>query len=269
METPSFWLSIGPLLVVNFFTITMLIIFAIISRKWPKNVEIEDRHSSMILGRWIREFWFWLTNPIFKFFIYFKISPNAISIMGTVVALLSGFCFAFGHIGLAGWVMVLGASLDFFDGRVARTLNRVTLAGSYIDSCMDRISEGLTMAGIVYLYRDSYIFWVAMAAFIGSQITSYTKAKGENMGVEYAGGMMQRPERIAYMGGGAIVAPMIAYFIYPLIGGKFPNISYLDLVGYVYMLPLIFVAFFSILASLNRIVKIMKLLDKKEFGSKD
>jgi len=269
MDRPSFWMSIGPLLVVNLFTITMLIIFAIISRNQPKTAEIEDRHSSLILGKWIREFWFWLTYPIYKFFIYFKISPNAISIMGTIVALLSGICFALGHIGLAGWVMVLGASLDLFDGRVARELNRVTLAGSYIDSCMDRISEGLTMVGIVYFYSDSFIFWVAMAAFIGSQITSYTKAKGETMGVEYAGGMMQRPERIAYMGGGAIVAPLMAYFIYPFTMVKWPDISYLDLIGYVYMIPLIFVAFFSIVASLNRIVKIMKLLDKKEFGSKD
>lgn len=269
MHLPGFWQTFGPLFGVNLFVILALITFAVISRSRPRTAEIEDRHSSMILGRWIREFWFWLTHPIFKFFLYFRVSPNAISIIGTVVAVFAAAAFATGRIGLGGWLMVMGASLDLFDGRVARANNQVTLAGSYIDSCMDRISEALTMAGIVFLYRDSLFFWIAMAALIGSQLTSYTKTKGETMGVDYKGGIMQRPERIVYLGAGAIITPMIAYLLYPVFVKLFPLPTYSTLELYVYLIPIAFVALFSIGTSLVRIVNIMKLLDKKQFGDQN
>jgi len=181
--------------------------------------------------------------------------------------MVSGAAFALGYVGFGGWVMVLGASFDLFDGRVARALDRVTLAGGYIDSCMDRVSEGLTLFGIAYLYRNTHGFWVVMVVFLASQLTSYCKAKGETMGIDYNGGMMQRPERIAYLGGGAILTPMIAYFLYPLLPPYFQGVSYLAFEGYVYLVPLGFVAVMATQTSVNRIVNIMKLLDKKQYGS--
>lgn len=269
MVVPSFWITMGPILAINSFVIACAIFFAFIYNRRPKTDEIEDRHSSIILNRWVREFWFWLTNPIFKFFIFFKISPNAISMTGGIVALFCAVAFIYGHFGLGGWLMVFGASLDLFDGRVARATNSSTLAGSYIDSTLDRISEGITLTGIAFFYRNSFVFWIVMLAYLGSQLTSYTKAKGETMGVEYAGGMMQRPERIAYLGAGGILTPVFAYILYPMILKKYPNLSYLAFESYIYMIPLSFVALFSTLTSINRIINVMKLLDKKQFGSKD
>lgn len=265
MNQPSFWVTFGPLLAVNGFVVFMALVFWVLSRNRPKTDEIEERHSSLILNKWVREFWFWLTHPIFWFFVKFKISPNAISIGGSFGALFSGIAFALGYIGWGGWIMVLGASLDLFDGRVARALNRETLAGSYIDSCMDRISEGLTLIGIAYLYKDNFGFWIVMVVFLASQLTSYTKCKGETMGIEYAGGMMQRPERIAYLGAGAIIMPMVAYALYPWIQ-KHYSWSYSYFEQLIYLIPLVFVGVFATFASVDRIVNIMKLLDKKQFG---
>lgn len=264
MNTPSFWITLGPLFAINVYVACALVVFSFIYKKRPKNPEIENRHSSVILNKWIREFWMWLTQPVFNFFIAFKIKPNTISSWGTVMALLSGVAFVFNHIGLGGWLMVIGASLDFFDGRVARATNQSTIAGSFFDSSMDRVSEGLTVTGIAWHYKDSFIFWIAMAVYLGSMLTSYTKAKGETMGIDYSGGMMQRPERLAYLGAGGILTPMFAYFSYPLALKFFPNLSYFDLEGYIYALPLTFVAVFCSIAAYNRIVNIMKLLNNKE-----
>ena len=266
MPTSVFWYSIFPLLVINAYTLGALVIFSFIYKKMPKTAEVEDRHSSVVLNKWIREYWMWLTAPIFRFLLWTKITPNGVSFTGTCFAALSGVAIAFGYIGLCGWLMVIGASFDFFDGRLARMTNQQTEAGSFFDSSLDRMSEGLTLTGIVYYYRDSYVFWIAMAIYLGSMLTSYTKAKGETMGVNYAGGMMQRPERLAYLGAGAILAPMVAYFLLPLIVKWFPGLTLQALEAFLYSLPLSIVAIFCITTSINRIVNIMKSLTKKEFG---
>ncbi len=267
MDSTVFWTSFGPLFIINGYIVIALIVFIFISKKRPKTPDIEERHSSIILNKWIREYWMWLLSPIYNFFIYFNISPNAISIMGSIIAMFAGVAFAIGHFGLAGWLMVVGASFDFFDGRVARATGRCTEAGSFIDSCLDRVSEGLTITGIAFFYRDSFIFWIVMLAYLGSMLTSYSKAKGETMGIDYSGGMMQRPERIAYLGAGGILAPVFAYLLFPFFHSHFPGLTILGLVGYVYLIPLSFVTLLSNVAAIKRIINIMKLLDKKEASS--
>lgn len=266
MDTDSFWFSFGPLLVVNVYVFVALGVFFFIGKRRPKTAEVENRHSSVILNKWIREFWMWLTQPIYRFFIYFKVRPNTISFLGTFMALLSGLAFVYNHIGLAGWIMVIGASLDFFDGQVARATGQSSRAGSFFDASMDRISEGVTLSGIAYMYRHETIpFFIVMVVYLGSMLTSYTKAKGETMGIDYSGGMMQRPERLAYLGAGAILTPMIALFLWPLISpSREAGFTLFGLEKLLYLLPVVFVAIFCSVAAYHRIVNIMKLLKKSE-----
>ncbi len=259
MNLNSFWFTFGPLIAVNTYVTLALILFFFISKNRPKDKEIEERHSSLILNKWIREFWMWLLNPLYRILVFFKFTPNVISLLGTVLACLSALAFVFNHIGLGGWVMVLGASFDFFDGRIARETGQTSRAGSFFDSSMDRVSEGATLTGIAFMYRhDTLGFFIVMAVYLGSMLTSYTKSKGETMGVDYSGGMMQRPERLAYLGAGAIVTPMLAYFIYPYIGDKVTDIFMLE--KCLYLLPVAFVGVFCNLAAYNRIVNIMQRL---------
>ncbi|MCP5464982.1 MAG: CDP-alcohol phosphatidyltransferase family protein [Deltaproteobacteria bacterium] len=269
MNDQEFWLTFGPLFAVNIYVLSALVVFAFIYKKVPQNEEVQDRHSSIILNKWIREYWMWVTSPIFKVLVYFKVTPNFVSGLGAFFALLCALAFAFHKIGLAGWFMVIGASFDFFDGRLARLTNQRTEAGSFFDSSLDRVSEGLALTGVAYMYHSHWLFWVGMAAYLGSMLTSYTKAKGETMGVDYSGGMMQRPERIAYLGAGAIITPMIAYFAFPALQGMGWVSSVNQLEEYLYAIPLAFVALLCNIASWNRIGNIMKLLNKKEFGSEN
>lgn len=263
MPSRDFWFTFGPLFLVNGYVIVAFIVFSFIYKKLPKSAEVENRHSSVILNKWIREFWMWLTAPIFKVLLHYRVSPNALSIVGTLLALSSGVAMALGWVGLCGWFMVMGASFDFFDGRMARLTNRKTEAGSFIDSSLDRISEGLTLTGIAYYYKDSPMFLVTMLVYLGSMLTSYAKAKGESMGVEYAGGMMQRPERLAYLGAGAILVPMVSYLVFPWARLWFPTLTVSSLTALLYALPLSFVAVFCCAASAHRVINVMKLLDKK------
>lgn len=269
MDKQAFWISIGPLLVINAYFLIHLIIFPFIYHKVEKVDFIEDRHHSKILGKWIRYFWIWTTNPLFRFFIRIKITPNQISTIGTLMGVLSGLAFAFSHhwigvgsFGLGGWLMIFGGSLDFMDGRVARATGQESLAGAFFDSVMDRVAECVVFAGLAWYFRDSWILWLIMAAFSGAMLTSYSKCRGDKMGVVYEGGTMQRPERVVYTGVGAIFTPLIALFLLKYFPNAFANIK--EASDLVYAVPMAFVAFFANYTTWNRIRNIMKLLDQKE-----
>lgn len=269
MGTREFWLSFGPLVFINSYVILALVVFVFVSKKRPLTAEIQDRRDSVILNKWIREFWLWLTMPVFNFFIAIKMSPNWISVLATFIALTSAVAFAFGRIGLGGWLMVLSACCDFFDGRVARATNRESQAGSFLDSCMDRVSEGIILSGIAYMYRDSFVFWIVMAAYLGSMVTSYSKSKGENMGIQYGGGMMQRPERVAYLGAGAAFTPVVVFLFSPWLVKYLPDYSWFQIESTLYALPITMVAIFGMSAGYNRIINVVKLLNKQEFGTSE
>jgi CDP-diacylglycerol--glycerol-3-phosphate 3-phosphatidyltransferase len=257
----SLYYSLIPILVIDAYIIGGLVVFSFIYKKLPLTPDVQTRHSSAILNKWIREYWMWVTSPVMRFFVRFQIRPNTISLWGTVFAGLSGVAFAVGEIGLAGWLMICGASLDFFDGRVARATGQITHSGAFFDSSMDRISEGLTLSGIAYLYRNSPVFWIVMLVYLGSMLTSYTKARGENMGVEYAGGMMQRPERIVYIGASGALMPMlvaIAAYFFPQKITDIVQTTY-----HAYIIPLTLVAIGTNVTTYHRVVNIMGLLDKK------
>lgn len=274
MDRQIFWLSLGPLIVINGYFIISIICFYFLQNKIQKAGFIEERHHSKILNKWIRHWWIWITTPLFRFFLFLRVTPNQISILGTVLGVLSGLTFAFaspqlslGAYGLAGWLLIFGGSLDFMDGRVARETGQESLAGAFLDSVLDRISESAVFTGLAYYFRDSSIFWFVMAAYLGAMMTSYAKCRGDKMGAVYEGGMMQRPERIVYTGVGAVFAPLVGIMLL-----KYFPMNFTDLKGatdFVYAFPLGFVAIMANYTTFNRIHKIMGLLDKKEHQQKN
>ena len=66
------------------------------------------------------------------------LNPNAITLIGLAISMVSAFFFAGGLFGYAGWIMIFGATFDMFDGKVARITNKESRSGAYLDSVMDR-----------------------------------------------------------------------------------------------------------------------------------
>ena len=269
MDKVSFWISFGPLVVINGYFIVTLFWFSANYKSMPKADFIENRHHSKILNKWIRHWWIWVTTPLFRFFLKLKCTPNQISALGTVFGVFSGLSFAFtpkwvsvGSFGLGGWFMIIGGSLDFMDGRLARETGQESLAGAFFDSVMDRIAECMVFSGLAWYFRDSWILWIVMAAFTGGMLTSYSKCRGDKMGVSYEGGMMQRPERMVYTGVGAIFAPIVGMGLMALLPDRFTDIKMAT--DLAYTLPLAFVALLSNYTTYDRIRNIMRLLNAKE-----
>jgi CDP-diacylglycerol--glycerol-3-phosphate 3-phosphatidyltransferase len=61
-------------------------------------------------------------------------------------------------------------------------------------------------AGYAWFLHDSAWLLAVLGAVGGSMMVSYTRARAEGLGVELAGGMMQRAERIVLVATGTLIA---------------------------------------------------------------
>src|SRR3972149_42271 len=108
----------------------------------------------------------------------------------------------------AGWILVTSGTLDVVDGAIARKGGAASRRGAFIDSVVDRYGECAVFAGLALHFRGDWAFWVVLAAFFGSLMVSYTRARAEGLGVECRVGLMQRAERYVVLGGGSIASSL-------------------------------------------------------------
>lgn len=135
-----------------------------------------------------------------------RISPNTITTLGTLSAVLVGALFAGGWIRTAGWALGILAFFDVVDGAVARRTGTATEFGSFYDATLDRLADGAMFGGILLFYsshrvpRQDLMLVSTLVALVATFLTSYTRSRAELIGVGMRGvGWMERPERITLL----------------------------------------------------------------------
>ncbi len=204
----SVWITVAPIVVINFITVITFVIFLTRMHKIPSVPDMVGRHQSKFLSKVFHSYWYWLTDPLVKFFVKIRLSPNMLTMVGFLISCGAAVLFARGEFGYAGWTVIVGATCDMFDGRVARLTGQSTRSGAFFDSVMDRFGEAVVFFGLAYFYRDSWMMPVSILALIGSTMVSYARARGEGVGVVCKKGLMQRPERIAYLSIASVLQPV-------------------------------------------------------------
>lgn len=192
-----------------------LIAFAIFSvrtalRGMPIDAEVLGRPDSPMLSRFLRHYVMWLLAPWQRLLVRSGVSPNSLTFASLLAALGAGAAGAFGRFALAGWLYFLCGILDIFDGRVARIRGQVSASGAFFDSVIDRYAELFVFGGMAFFYRDSWALGAVLLASLGSVMVSYTRARGEALGVSDLNiGLMQRPERLFYLGMSMVWSPLV------------------------------------------------------------
>ncbi len=138
-----------------------------------------------------------------------------LSFTGFAINLVAAYLFAYGYFRWAGVTIILGGIFDLTDGPVARTTRRVTPFGGFFDSVLDRYSDLSLLVGLLVYYgrvnRFMYVVVVALA-MIGSVMTSYSRARAENLIPSCKVGFLERPERVVLIIIGALfdrMAPVL------------------------------------------------------------
>ncbi len=163
-----------------------------------------------MLGRYRDTVRAW-SDPVGRTLFRLRLRPNHLTMCGLLVSACAGAAFVFGHVRLAGLLLILAGLFDLFDGSLARASGQATTFGAFLDSVIDRYSDIVVMLGIVVLYArmpHARGALLAMAGLAGSVMVSYTKARAESIGVTCDIGVMERPERLICLIAGALLGLM-------------------------------------------------------------
>jgi CDP-diacylglycerol---glycerol-3-phosphate 3-phosphatidyltransferase len=159
-----------------------------------------------LLPDWIKTGYLRVIEPVAGWLIRRGVHPNTITLFGTLCTVAGGVIYATGHIMTAGWFIGLTALFDVLDGTVARRTGRTTTFGAFLDSSLDRVSDGAVMGGLAVFYATSAVhrsvpmLVVCLLGLVGAFMTSYTRARAEALGLELKEiGMLQRPERVVLL----------------------------------------------------------------------
>lgn len=140
----------------------------------------------------------YFVKPIVNILVKIKIHPNLVTLLSLLLGIVA-FLFYWQGIFWAGAIFLfLCGIFDTFDGEIARQTNRVTKIGGFLDSTADRINEFLIYLGLFLYYysHETYaLFWIFTAMF-GSMMVSYTRARGEGLGISPQVGFFERFTRI-------------------------------------------------------------------------
>lgn len=143
------------------------------------------------------------------------IPPFGWTLLGLLSSLLSGISFSgflLSNVALGGLLLLVSGVFDTIDGAVARTSNKVSKIGAFMDSTLDRLGEVSVFVGILAGRLTEPILVMLTLSF--SLLTSYTRARGESLGIEMSGvGIGERAERLLVLA----VASIFNYIFFGML----------------------------------------------------
>lgn len=148
-----------------------------------------------------------------------RITPNQVTVAGTVLNVAAAALVVADHLIYAGIVFLIAGCCDMLDGALARRTGQSTPFGAFLDSTLDRVSEGVVLAGIAYLLATqghSIDAALVVLALMGALLVSYTRARAESLGLECKVGIMSRPERVILIALG-LFFNVLSYVIYIML----------------------------------------------------
>ncbi len=134
------------------------------------------------------------------------ISPNVVTFGGVFMAIVATISFYFSPL-IGSIFLALSGIADSLDGQLARNSSEEPSSfGSFLDSTVDRISDGLYLIGfLLYSWRHTsegfFFLSLAILYLIALNLTilfSYTKAKIEALGKGCDVGFMERAKRVIF-----------------------------------------------------------------------
>ncbi|HEX5132892.1 MAG TPA: CDP-alcohol phosphatidyltransferase family protein [Candidatus Krumholzibacteria bacterium] len=168
------------------------------------------RGGSFFMGFWVRNWFYWLIRPVTRASVTIGLTPLFYNMFAVACGVGSMLAYATGHHPIAGALIFVSGIGDVMDGEVARATNVADARGAFLDSTLDRYTEFFAFAGLAYYFAGGWMAMAVVVALGGSLLVSYTRARGESVGVLCKVGFMQRAERMILLGLGSILDPTLS-----------------------------------------------------------
>jgi CDP-diacylglycerol--glycerol-3-phosphate 3-phosphatidyltransferase/CDP-diacylglycerol--inositol 3-phosphatidyltransferase len=148
-----------------------------------------------------RAFFTKLLSPIAHLFLRLGISPDAVTLVGTLGVCAGALVFfPTGHLLVGVLVVTAFVFSDLIDGYMARESGQSSSWGAFLDSTLDRLGVAAVFGGLVLYFvgpGDSEL-WAGLALYclVMGSVTSYARARAESLGMEAKGGIAERADRL-------------------------------------------------------------------------
>jgi CDP-diacylglycerol--glycerol-3-phosphate 3-phosphatidyltransferase/CDP-diacylglycerol--inositol 3-phosphatidyltransferase len=148
-----------------------------------------------------RAFWTKVFSPVARLLLRLGVSPDAVTIVGTL-GVCAGALVFFPRGQLLVGVLVITAFVfsDLVDGHMARLSGTSSKWGAFLDSTLDRFGDAAIFAGLAFYYvgpGDSEpLTALAIYCLVMGSVTSYARARAESLGMEAKGGIAERSDRL-------------------------------------------------------------------------
>lgn len=156
-----------------------------------------------MLNRLMRETWTKVMTPIASLFLKLGISPDVVTVVGTLGVCVGALAFfPRGQFLLGTIVVVLFIFGDNVDGVMARMSGREGSWGAFLDSTLDRVGDASIFGALVLYFAGpgpDYSFLtagLALACLILGMVVSYAKARAEGLGMTANVGIAERADRL-------------------------------------------------------------------------
>lgn len=141
-----------------------------------------------------------LLNPLGTSLARAGVTPNAITIVGTLGAVASALIFFSRGYWMTGTLLIWAfVMLDMLDGLVARVSGKSSKFGAVLDSSCDRFADAAVFGSIGWyfaLHGQKWMLLGALLCLVLGTITSYIRARAEAAGFTCNVGIAERTDRL-------------------------------------------------------------------------
>jgi CDP-diacylglycerol--glycerol-3-phosphate 3-phosphatidyltransferase len=153
-----------------------------------------------MLNRFARALFTRLLTPVARVLLAAGISPDVVTLVGTLGVCFGALFFYPRGDFLAGTLVITAFVFsDTVDGIMARASGRSSAWGAFLDSTLDRFGDASIFGGLVlYAGRagDGVMAGSALACLVFGQVVSYSRARAEGLGMTANVGIAERAERL-------------------------------------------------------------------------
>lgn len=166
-----------------------------------------------MLNRFARAFMTRLLTPVARALLAAGVSPDVVTVVGTVGVCVGALAFyprgefLWGTLVVAAFVFS-----DTVDGIMARTSQRSSRWGAFLDSTLDRVGDAAVFGGLILYYAGpatdaaraglgppvdrTLMLWLALACLVLGSLVSYARARAEGLGMTADVGIAERADRL-------------------------------------------------------------------------
>ena len=182
------------------------------------------RKSEGAAGGAVQRIFAWPYRGILAFLVWTGIYPWQLSLLSLFLNVVVGALIITGDWLVAGVLLVVAGLSDVFDGSVARQRGLESRSGAFLDSVLDRVSDGILFACLFWALAaklETTDAALALATLVVSLSVSHVRAEAEAVGVALSEGFFQRLERfIALMVGLLVPGAMhVVLILLTVLGG--------------------------------------------------